>query len=282
MVNRIWGWHFGRGIVDSPSDFGSRGSQPSHAELLDWLAATFVEQGWSIKQMHRLIMTSATYRQSSKDEGGKRAESATARERMKDEKKDIVHPSSFILHPSSVDPDNRLFWRFPPRRLEAEALYDAMLSTSNALPRQTEGPLDFSKSKNRAMYVLTTGQSPKGLGLDVRKMLTLFDVEMSGAPVEGRRQSATPAQSLFWLNSPVVKYFADRFAERLVKMDKLSDARRVEMMYLLAVGHPPSPAIAEQSLAFLKQCDEDGDEPQAAWAKLCQAVYASAEFRYVE
>jgi hypothetical protein len=158
-----------------------------------------------------------------------------------------------------------------------------MLSTTNALPRQPSGqPLEFAKSRNRGMYVLTTGQSPKGLGPEVRKMLALFDAPADGQPVGQRTTSATPAQSLFWLNSPLVKFFADRFAERLLKMDKLSDAKKVEMAYLLAFGHAPSAAMTEQTLAFVKQSQDDGDTEQEAWAKFCHALYASAEFRYVE
>ncbi|QOV92270.1 DUF1549 domain-containing protein [Humisphaera borealis] len=253
MVNRIWAWHFGKGLVDSPSDFGSRGSTPTHPELLDWLAATFMEKGWSIKQMHRLILLSATYRQSSQSQ-------AT----------------------DQVDPDNKLLSHFPRRRLEAEALYDTMLASINTLVRQPSGqPLEFAKSSNRAMYTLTTSRSPPGLGVDVRKMLTLFDVEMEGQPIGSRPTSATPAQSLFWLNSPLVKYFADRFAERLLKMDKLTDAKRVEMAYSLAIGRPPDKAIAGPLLAFVQQAEADGNTRQEAWSRLCQALYASTEFRYV-
>jgi hypothetical protein len=182
-----------------------------------------------------------------------------------------------------VDPDNRYLWRFPRLRLEAEQLYDAMLSTSNALPHQPSGqPLEFAKSKNRGVYVLTTGQSPKGLGPEVRKMLALFDSPADGQPVGQRTTSATPAQSLFWLNSPLVKYFASGFAERLLKMENLNDAKKVELAYLLAVGHPPTPTIGEQAAAFIKQCQDDGDSEQEAWAKFCHALYASAEFRYAE
>jgi hypothetical protein len=335
MVNRVWGWHFGRGLVDSPSDFGSRGSAPTHPELLDWLAATFVEQGWSVKQLHRLILTSSTYRQGGASSGGGAgagAEKGTGAGAVADANAgaDQSEPRGSALgsegatnatglEPSGPvakaigdirasggskpvvpvrtdttvrkgttsdvdpDPDDRLLSHFPRRRLEAEALYDAMLSTTNALPRQPAGAaVDLAKSGNRAMYTLTTGRSPKGLGPDVRKMLALFDCDLTGQPVGQRPASATPAQSLFWLNSPLVTTFADAFAARLLKMDKLTDAKRLEMAYLLAVGRPPSPAMAERSLAFLAQCEDDGEEPQAAWAKLCQALYASTEFRYVE
>ncbi len=119
-----------------------------------------------------------------------------------------------------------------------------MLSTTNALVRQPSGqPLEFARSSNRAMYTLTTGRSPPGLGVDVRKMLTLFDVEMEGQPIGSRQTSATPAQSLFWLNSPLVEYFASKFAERLLKMDKLTAVKRIEMAHTLALGRPPEKVL---------------------------------------
>ena len=209
---------------------------------------------WSIKDLQRLILTSSTYRISS-------------------------HAAS----PNS-DPDNQFLSHFPRRRLDAEELFDAMFTTRNIMPRQPSGqPLDVEKSKGRALYVLTSGRSPEGLGLEVRKMLSLFDYDPSGAPIAERPTSQTPAQSLFWLNSPLVKYYADKFAERLLKMDRLDDAKRVEMAYLIAVGHPPSQAMNDQSLDYLKRCDEDdGLTKRQAWAKLCQAVFGSNAFRYVD
>jgi hypothetical protein len=109
-------------------------------------------------------------------------------------------------------------------------------------------------------------------------MFPLFDYEMSGVPIDARPTSSTPAQSLFWLNSPVVKYYADKFAERLLKMDKLSDPRRVEMAYLLALGRPPTPDESAAALQFLAQIRSTPE----SWSQLCQALYATAEFRYVD
>ena len=256
MANRIWQWHFGRGIVATPSDFGTRGEPPTHPELLDWLAAEFMQSGWSMKHLHRLILTSSTYRQSA-----------------------IGNGQSAIS-----DPENKLLSHFSRRRLEAEAIYDAMRSATNMIPRQPPGqPLDPDKSKDRAMYVLANGRSPKGLGAEVRKMFPLFDYDMSGRPIALRPTSSTPAQSLFFMNNPLVKYVADRFAERLLKMDKLDDPKRLEMAYLLALGRPPGEPMAKQALAYLEQCQQaDGMSKQEAWSKLCQALYGTAEFRYVD
>ena len=190
MVNRIWQWHFGRGIVASTSDFGTRGDPPSHPELLDYLAAKFVENGWSIKRMHRLILTSRTYQLSVEPDAGSAEKLA------------------------KLDPDNRLLTHFRRQRLDAEELYDSMLSSANLMIRQPDGqPLNVDKSKNRAMYVLASNRAPKGLGPDIRKMFPLFDYDPSGAPIAVRPTSTTAAQSLFWLNSPVASYYAGRFSE---------------------------------------------------------------------
>jgi hypothetical protein len=257
MVNRVWHWHFGRGIVGTTSDFGSRGDPPTHPELLDWLAAEVMEKGWSVKHLHRLILKSSTYRQGSSAADAKAAQ---------------------------IDPENRLLSHFGRRRLEAEAIYDAMRSTTNMIPRQQSGqPLDPEKSKDRAMYILANGRSPKGLGAEVRKMFPLFDYETSGRPLAARACSATPAQSLFFMNNPLVKYMADRFAERLLKMDRLNDEKRLEMAYLLALGRPPAEQMKKQSLAYLEQCEKDeGMSKQDAWSSLCQALYGTAEFRYID
>jgi hypothetical protein len=258
MANRIWHWQFGRGIVATPSDFGSRGEPPTHPELLDWLAAEFAESGWSMKHLHRLILTSSTYRQSA-----------------------IPNPQSAI---AASDPYNKLLSHFSRRRLEAEAIYDAMRSTTNMIVRQPPGkPLDPDRSKDRMMYVLTNGRSPKGLGVEVRKMFPLFDCELSGAPLPARPTSSTPSQSLFFMNNPLPKYMADRFAERLLKMDRLNDAKRLEMAYLLALGRPPSKEMKLKALAYLEQSiAAEGKERVEAWSDLCQALYATAEFRYVD
>lgn len=254
MANRIWQWHFGHGIVRTPSDFGSRGAAPTHPQLLDWLAATFMENGWSIKKLHRMILLSSTYRMS-------------------------ASPSERALR---IDPDDRQLSYFAPRRLEAEELFDSMFSSTNVLIHQPSGqPLNLEKSKGRAMYVLTTNRAPPGLGAEVRKMLMLFDFDMSGASIDQRTTSNTAAQSLFWLNNPLPKYYAAKFADRLLKMDRLNDARRLEQAYLIAFSHAPDPRISQLTLAYLDQLVSAGETRKDAWTKICQAIYASDEFHYV-
>ena len=256
MVNRIWQWNFGRGIVGTPSNFGSLGERPTNPQLLDWLAAEFMDHNWSIKHIQRLILTSSTYRMSS-------IASAEAVAR---------------------DPENKFLSHFSPKRLEVESLYDAMASTTNIIVRQEPGkPLDVDKDKNRAMYVLSSNRSPRGLGGEVRKMFELFDYDSSGVPIAVRPQSTTPAQALFWLNSPLVNHFADRFAARLLKMDRLDDVKRVEMAYLLALGRSSSKQESSDSMDYLKTCvDVQKLDRQQAWTSFCQALYGTVEFRYVQ
>ena len=163
MANRVWQWHFGRGLVQTPSDFGSRGTPPTHPELLDWLASTLVDERWSLKKLHRLILLSSTYRMSGNADPPVMA----------------------------ADPDNRDLSRFSPRRLDAEELFDAMFSSTNVLVHQESGkPLDLQKSLGRGMYVLTTNRAPPGLGPDVRKMLMLFDLDFM------RRDRSTAARTI--------------------------------------------------------------------------------------
>jgi hypothetical protein len=139
------------------------------------------------------------------------------------------------------------------------------------------------KDKNRALYVLACNRSPKGLGQEVRKMFELFDYDSSGAPISLRPQSTTPAQSLFWLNSPLVEHFADKFAQRLLKMDRLNDDKRVEMAYLLALGRSPSKQEASDAIEYLTACATSQKmDHEEAWTSFCHALYGTVEFRYVE
>ena len=256
IANRIWQGHFGNGIVATPGDFGIQGAPPTNQALLDHLATHLMENKWSLKALHRHLVTSATYRQSS------------TRSPEKDR----------------VDPENKLLWRYPRRRLEAEALYDSMLTLAGKVPRQPSGqPLDNSKSKDRAMYILTSGRSPRGMGIEIRKMLHLFGYDPSGVPVHQRDHSVSAAQSLFWLNNKLPRYYATRLAEHLLTFSDLNDEQRLTTAFRMILGRPPGPKLMEQSFTYLDHCRivQDLGETES-WARLCLGLFSSDSFSYLE
>ncbi|MEM1295334.1 MAG: DUF1549 domain-containing protein [Verrucomicrobiota bacterium] len=256
LVNRVWHWHFGRGIVTTTSEFGLLGAEPSHPELLDWLAFQFVEDGWSMKKLHRLITTSATYRLSSQRE-----------ERN-----------------ALVDPDNQFHWQFPRHRLEAEVIYDSMLVASGVLPRQPSGSqLDFDLSKDRALYILTSGRSPLGLGLEIRKMFPLFGFDESGVPMSERSKSETPAQALFWLNNSLPKHYAEQFADRLLAMTALNDEERATAAFRIALGKSSRTSTIGKTVAYLNHLrTSENLSDRDAWARVCLGIFSSEKFRFQE
>jgi hypothetical protein len=213
MVNRIWQYHFGEGLVSTPSDFGANGARPTNPELLDWLAAEFIEHGWSVKYIHQLILNSATYRQSS------------------DARKECL----------AVDASSRFLWRFPPRRLEAEPIRDSILSVSGKLDLRMGGPgFSFFEANDnyvrvyvprrewtpdtfrRMVYGTTIRQRPDGV-------FGAFDCPDGGQIAPRRGRSTTPLQAFNLLNSSFMIQQAGFFAERLEKergKDAKAQARR--------------------------------------------------------
>tara|TARA_R110002096_G_scaffold206192_7_gene392340 strand:+ start:5064 stop:7586 length:2523 start_codon:yes stop_codon:yes gene_type:complete len=256
FVNRVWHWHFGRGIVATTSEFGELGAEPSHPELLEWLASEFIANGWSIKELHRKIMTSATYRLSSETE-----------ERN-----------------ALIDPDSQLHWRFPRYRLEAEAIYDSMLVAAGVLPIQESGePLHPDLSKDRALYILTSGRSPLGLGLEIRKMFPLFGFDESGVPMSERSQSETPAQALFWLNNPLPKHYADQFADRLLAMKERDEPERIAAAFRIALGKRPQAGTIAKTQAYLAHLRSNEKlSERDAWSRVCLGIFSSESFRFQE
>ena len=257
MVNRLWHYHFGRGIVDTPSDFGAHGGPPSHPELLDWLAAEFVESGWSIKHIHRLIVLSATYRQS-----------AAANDRG-----------------LAADAQARLLWRFPPRRLEAEAVRDSMLHVSGALDRRMGGPgFDLFEPNDNYVKVYTPKRSfgPaefRRLVYQSRPRMQpddtfgAFDCPDAGQIAPVRNRSTTPLQALNLLNSPFVLQQADLFASRLRREAGDNATAQVRRGFLLAFGREPG---AEKSAAAVQLIEEHG------LPAFCRAVFNANEFLFVD
>jgi hypothetical protein len=248
MVNRIWQYHFGRGLVETPSDFGFNGGRPSHPELLDWLASEFRAGGWSVKRMHRLIMFSATYRQSSR----------------------------FDARAAALDSDDRLLGRFPPRRLEAEAVRDAMLTVSGELNPHVGGPsfrpftvtalltnfyhpLDDGRPdfNRRTVYRMSvnTGRSP---------LLAALDCPAPSVTMPRRQPTTTPLQALALMNDSFVQRQARRFAERVKKRAGDDADAEVTLAYRLAFGRPPT---SEERTATVRLVQQQGLEP-ACWVLL--------------
>lgn len=243
MANRIWQHHFGRGIVDTPSNFGMMGERPSHPELLDYLAARFIESGWSVKAMHREIMLSNAY-QLAYGQSGKN---------------------------SAADPENRLIWRSNFRRLEIESLRDSGLFVSGLLDERVGGPpqeLESPNSKERTIYG-RAGRSPYGL-------LTLFDYPDPNITSEQREVTNVPLQGLFFLNSDLIQRDADAFLMRLGPegAGEEDSTNRINRAYRLLFQREPSPVEVRRGLEFLKKAADlfqstaadvqSGQEPQRA------------------
>ncbi len=242
MVNRIWKWHFGRGLVATPNDFGKMGEPPTHPELLDWLAAQFVRRGWRIKEMHRLIMLSATYRMAS-----------TSPDRKY----------------SNIDPDNSFIWRMNRRRLEAEALWDALHAVAGTLnlkrggrpvmPRLAEDEL--SALRERPNWIVSADpkeHSRRGLYILVRRNFKFPMFEAFDSPVNSvstaRREVTTVAPQAVWLlnNQPAFQQ-AQQLAARLVHEAGDNPAAWVDRAWNLALGRPPSEEEKNDALELLEK-----------------------------
>lgn len=240
-VNRLWQWHFGEGLHKSPSDFGELGGTPSDPALLDWLASEFVANGFRMKAIHRLIVTSEAY---------KRASEASP---------------SFAGANAKADPTNAALWRFPLRRLEAEPIWDAIWSAGGGLDpsvggpsfdpsggrggmRGSNGPSAAGKSSRRAAYMVRGYSTSRDV---VPVFLQAFDVDDGRVPCPMRTRTVTPPQALFLMNGEAVERATEKFAERL-KAESGSDlAAAVDLAYRIALARPPTSAERDRSLAYL-------------------------------
>jgi hypothetical protein len=220
LVNRIWQQHFGRGLVATASDFGNLGEKPSHAELLDWLADHFVKEGWSIKKLHRLILTSKTYQQSS-----------------------FAEPDAVALQ---RDPDNRLLWKMTPRRLDAEQIRDAMLAVTGRLERTVGGPSVEFKEPRRSVYL-------KWLRNTKEPLLDVFDIPDGFTSSAKRNVTTTATQALFMINSPMMIQQGGVFADLLHKDNKTTDEQRIGRAFLLALARRPSSKEFQIARTFLAE-----------------------------
>jgi hypothetical protein len=272
IVNRLWHHHFGRGIVATPNDFGVQGARPTHPELLDWLAAELIRNNWRLKPMHRLIMTSATYRQSAANAefGMRKAESVQST------------PHSALRTPHSIDPDNLLLWRREPQRLEAELVRDNMLAASGTLDRTQFGPGTLDEGHIRRSIYFMVKRSK------LVPMMQLFDQPEPLVSVGGRPATTIAPQALAILNSPHVRTYAHNFAERLLPAYDKSPAEAVRQGYLTAVGRLPDETELSSSIAFLAAQEQSyatagkTDAKKLALADFCQVLFGLNEFVYVE
>jgi hypothetical protein len=273
MVNRIWQHHFGQGIVRTPDDFGLMGRVPTHPELLDELADRFIAGGWSIKAMHRLIVLSSTYRMQSEHERGDRAE--------------------------RLDPNNELFHRMNVRRLEAEAIRDALLAVSGRLDRTLYGPsvppflTPFMDGRGRPQSSgPLDGDGRRSIYLGVRRnflnpMFLAFDFPAPASPMGRRNVSNVPAQALTLMNDPFVVGQAELCALRLLTERSgpapVAPQDRLARIYETALGRLPTAHEIVAAIGFLAEAasaDAGPDDPRV-WADLCHVLFSVKEFIYV-
>jgi mono/diheme cytochrome c family protein len=264
MVNRIWQYHFGRGIVETSSDFGKNGSRPTHPELVDWLASKFIEEKWSVKAMHRLILTSSTYRQSS--------ENPVAKDNTK-------------------DPDNRLLWRFERRRLEAEQVRDGILWASGRLNLKQGGPSVYpplpadlaiaarygseggdmwedneSESDNRRLSIYTFQRRSLP-----QPMMLAFDAPVFSESCERRSVTTTALQALSMMNGDLVNEEAAHVAERIATTAGSDPRTRITRAFEMLLNRPPKP-------------DELNKFADSGYTlvSICRVLLNSNEFLYVD
>jgi len=282
MVNRLWRWHFGAGLVSTPENFGTLGGQPSHPELLDWLARRFIEDGWSMKQMHRLLLNSSVYQMASNAES---PDSDNVRSRSR-ETSDRTLTSSATSKSQLIDPENRLLWRANIQRLEAEQIRDALFAVSDSLDTQIGGktvPLRnreyvFDHTSIDATQYETTRRA---LYLPIIRnhlydMLEQFDFPDPTMPTGSRNSTVVAPQALLMLNAPVVRDAAQRLALKLRTSDANDDAR-VQRAYATVYARRASDHEVARALTFLTS-RTDRDE---AWTLLCHTLLAANEFLYL-
>lgn len=267
MVNRIWQHHFGAGLVRSTGNFGKTGEKPSHPELLDWLAVRFVKEGWSIKAMHRLMVTSSVYRQVSK---------LTPRQEQ-------------------LDPDNRLLSRMPLRRMEAEVLNDSMLAVSGQLDNTPFGrptpilarddglvtPIGTDRGWRRSIYVQQRRK-------EIPTVLDSFDLPAMSPNCSERTDSTVSTQALFMMNNAQVHEWAAALAQRVKNEAGPDPASQIETMYWIALSRPPTDEERDLNLSAWTKLtegpsrDDTNNKSLAALTKLCHTVLNSAAFLYID
>lgn len=293
LANRVWHWHFGKGLVQTTNDFGARGKAPTHPELLDYLATRFVESGWSVKQLHKLVMLSHTYQLSSEflvSSFEKKSVSAPNPE---------TQNSKLIARNADIDVSNDYLWRFNRRRLDAEEVRDAVLAVSGQLDRTmgeghpfpSETTWRFSQHVQYFGVYDTTRRSVYVMQQRLKKhpFFEVFDGADTNMPVGERPLSTTPIQALFLMNSPLMHEQADAFAVRVgMAFDALPE--RVNYAYRLAFGRAAKPDEIKGAQEYLQQVrpqltatNTAADRlHRTAWASYLRVVLSSNEFLYVD
>ncbi len=274
MVNRMWRWLFGRGIVPTVDNFGAMGEKPSHPELLDWLAVRFMDQGWSVKKMLREMVLSHTYQLASQHA-----------------------PQNF-----AADPDNSLFWRMSTRALDAESLRDAMLSVSGKLDLYPPDGSPISRVSGegreglfRLLQAIQQPNNYRSVYLPVLRdglpeSLALFDFANPSLVTGDRETTNVPSQSLYLMNNAQVLALSDAFARRVYEYGR-DTGTRIAYAYWLAFGRGPTQDEVLATRTFFSEYTQDAAKAKSgknsrdimpyAWSAFCQALLASAEFRHL-
>jgi hypothetical protein len=254
IVNRLWQHHLGRGIVATPNDFGARGATPTHPELLDWLAGELIRRGWKLKEMHRLIMTSTVYMQSSR----------------------------FDEASSAIDRENFLLWRKSPNRLEAEVIRDSLLSASGLLDSTMLGPGTLDESTRRRSIYFTVKRSK------LMPMMLAFDAPDALSSTGERSTTTVAPQALILLNNANTRAFANAFAKRIAPDPATDLSQAIRTGYVIAVARQPTDEELADGMAFVTaqaasyQSAGKPDARELALADFCQVLLCLNEFVYVE
>jgi hypothetical protein len=301
MVNRIWQHHFGKGLVATPNDFGAMGQPPTHPELLDWLASRFIEDGWSVKKMHRRILASATWRQRVGAPPSTQAPLAAAAVPTAPATVAVFAPGDVpdAADPQLVDPGNDLLWSFPRRRLDAESIRDALLTVSGLLERGMGGPHPFPPPQQwnwtqhnpfTAVYE-TNRRSVYVMQQRIRRhpFFAVFDGADTNASTGARFTSTTPLQALFAMNDPFAHAQASAFAERVTRTTQGHEVAAVSLAHRLAFGRDATDEETAQAIVYLAsfRARLPAETPKAeraalAWASYARALMGANEFLYLD
>lgn len=256
VVNRIWQWHFGTGLVATANDFGNLGVEPSHPELLDWLAAKFIESGWSVKDLHRRIVLSATYRQGH-----------------------TIHAAGL-----EKDADSRLLWRFPARRIESEVIRDSILAVSGQLDLKMYGrgySMFNSRGGTGGFKPIESHQKPEGrrrmiyaykVRMEQEAVFGAFDCPDAGQSAPTRGQSTTPIQALNLFNSQFTVDLAAEFAKRIESETSDKVEEQIKRVWAIALGREPTPIEVTEVTTFVST---------EGLPALCRVIFNSSEFLFL-